>query len=417
MISSTFPYPPSRGGTEIRTFNLLRYLQQNHQVILVTQRQSGVTEDEIKELEKLVTKLIIFDFPESPEEKGFSKITGTISRLTESLIKGTPINVLHSYSQEIQNLVDEYVNTNQCDVITCEHSVNAIYIKPHYQKTVNTVLNMHSLGYAWTRDHLKVKASDNMWRDRLYLPTIYQYEKRFADQFSHIVVTTDDDYQEVIKFLPKPPKITIIPNGVDLDLFPYRDHDLGGYELIFVGAMDSSHNIDAALFFANEILPQLQVKYPKTTFNIVGTKPSKEILSLQERKGINVTGKVPSMVEYLHKCTVCVIPLRTGFGIKNKTLEAMAAGIPVVGSDRALEGLLVDGEKIPLRALRANTVDEYINNISKLFEDSQLRQQLAKNGRDLMESEYTWSKIGENYEKVCLNHNRLGINIDKLRRI
>jgi glycosyltransferase involved in cell wall biosynthesis len=41
------------------------------------------------------------------------------------------------------------------------------------------------------------------------------------------------------------------------------------------------------------------------------------------------------MAEYLHQATVCVIPMHT----KNKTLEAMAAGVPVVGSDRGLEGL------------------------------------------------------------------------------
>jgi polysaccharide biosynthesis protein PslH len=403
MISSTFPFPPNRGGTEIRTFNLLRYLQENHQVTLVTQRQSQVTEDQIKELEKFVTKLIIFDAPESPQEIGFKKVINTVLRLTQSLIKATPIYVLHSYSIDIQNLVDEYVETNQCDVITCEHSVNAIYIKPSYRKSVKTVLNMHSLGYAWTRDHLKVKASDNMWRDRFYLPFIYLYEQRFSQQFSDIVVTTQEDQQEVIKFLPNPPKISIVPNGVDLNLFPYRSQDPGGYNLIFVGAMDGTHNIDAGLFFVNQVLPELQKKYPKTTFNIIGARPSKEILALKGRPGINVTGKVPSIVEYLHQSTVSVIPLRTGYGIKNKTLEPMAAGIPVVGSDRALEGLQVDGDNVPLRALRANTIDEYIQAISNLFDNPNLRQELSQNARYLMETEYNWPSVGEHYQQVLLN--------------
>ncbi len=69
------------------------------------------------------------------------------------------------------------------------------------------------------------------------------------------------------------------------------------------------------------------------------------------------------MVEYIHQSTICVVPLRTGFGIKNKTLEAMAAGVPVVGSDRGLEGLAID---VPLRALRANQPTEYISAISQL---------------------------------------------------
>jgi glycosyltransferase involved in cell wall biosynthesis len=89
-----------------------------------------------------------------------------------------------------------------------------------------------------------------------------------------------------------------------------------------------------------------------------------------------------------------VIPLRTGFGMKFKTLESMAAGTPVVASDRGLEGMAVEE---PLRALRANTVDEYIKAISRLFEDQDLRQTLSRNGRDYIEQNYTWEILGEQY--------------------
>ncbi|MGA0199712.1 MAG: hypothetical protein ACO3NK_11425, partial [Prochlorotrichaceae cyanobacterium] len=38
MISTTFPYPPTLGGTEVRTYNLLCYLKQHgHEIDLVTQ--------------------------------------------------------------------------------------------------------------------------------------------------------------------------------------------------------------------------------------------------------------------------------------------------------------------------------------------------------------------------------------------
>jgi polysaccharide biosynthesis protein PslH len=124
-----------------------------------------------------------------------------------------------------------------------------------------------------------------------------------------------------------------------------------------------------------------------------------DVLELGYHPGVIITGKVDSMVEYLHRATVCVVPMRTGFGIKNKTLEAMAAGIPVVGSDRGLEGLAVDGEH-SLRALRANQVDEYIAAVSRLFESPQLRQQLSKGARSLIEAEYTWEQAGQRYEAV-----------------
>jgi glycosyltransferase involved in cell wall biosynthesis len=78
----------------------------------------------------------------------------------------------------------------------------------------------------------------------------------------------------------------------------------------------------------------------------------------------------------------------------------MAAGVPVVGSDRGLEGLAVDGDNTPLRALRANQVSEYVSAISQLFEDPNLRSQLSQNARTLIEADYTWERAGQLYEQA-----------------
>ncbi|QLE58548.1 glycosyltransferase family 4 protein [Nostoc sp. TCL26-01] len=405
MLSSTFPYPPSRGGTEIRTFNLLKYLQQNHDVTLVTQYNKGVSDDEVAELRNYVGELVIFPLP--PEPQSGNMVTGLLaktSRFIESVVKATPPNVLHRYSPQIQAFVDGCVAGKKYDVITCEHSVNEIYIRPEFRNTVNTVIDVHSSVYGWMRDHLEMGAAQNALRDRLYLSLVLKrYEQRYCSKFSQIVVTTQDDRQEFLKLRPDI-EIKVIPNGVDLNLFPCRSQDPGGHSLIFVGAMDASHNIDAARFFALDVFPELQKRYPDATFSIVGARPTAEVLNLHQIPGVIVTGKVPSMVDYLHQSTVCVVPLRTGFGIKNKTLEAMAAGVPVVASDRGLEGLAVDGDNISLTALRANQPAEYITAISQLFEDGEMRSQLSHNGRQLVEAEFTWDMAGKRYEQVCLGN-------------
>ncbi len=396
MLSSTFPYPPSRGGTEIRTFNLLKYLHQHHDVTLVTQQHSGVSDEDVAELRRWVQELIVFPLPPEPAQNG--GLLAKAGRFAESVIKATPPNVLHRYAPEIQALVDRYVQEKKCDVITCEHSVNEIYVRPEFRHSVNTVVDVHSSVYGWIRDHLNMGASPNALRDRLYLSLVLaRYEKRYCAKFANIVVTTPEDRQEFRQLRPDI-EISVIPNGVDLELFPYRTHDPNGYQLIFVGAMDASHNIDAAKFFAREVFPLLLKSYPQATFNIVGAKPTPEVLQLQS-PGVVVTGRVASMVEYLHQSTICVVPLRTGFGIKNKTLEAMAAGVPIVGSDRGLEGLAID---VPKRALRANQPTEYITAISQLWEHPELRTELSCNARVLVETEYTWESAGKRYEQVCL---------------
>jgi glycosyltransferase involved in cell wall biosynthesis len=402
MLSSTFPYPPSRGGTEVRTFNLLKYLSQRHSITLATQRHQAVSDAEVAALRIWVKNLVIFPLAkENQAQTGLKALLGKVNRVVTAFSQGTPPNVLHRYSPEMQVYVDACVQNRTCDVITCEHSVNEIYVRPEFQALVPTVVDIHSSVYGWTRNHLEMGASAHALRDRLYLSLLYRYEKRYAAKFDRIVVTTEDDGQELQHFNPQVP-IRVIPNGVDLELFPYRAADPGGHQLVFVGAMDASHNIDAARFFAVEVMPQLQQHYPEATFSIVGARPAPEVVALGDRPGIIVTGQVASMVEYLHQATVCVVPLRTGFGIKNKTLEAMAAGVPVVGSDRGLEGLAVDGAEVPLRALRANRVEEYVAAMGKLFEQPQLRSQLSQNGRSLVETDYTWEQAGQRYEQVLL---------------
>ncbi|GAB1543574.1 glycosyltransferase [Scytonema sp. NUACC21] len=399
MLSSTFPYPPTRGGTQVRTYNLLKYLGQHHTITLVTQREPDVTDAEVEELRDCVAHLVLFNRPTDSGTSG--GILKKAHRFATFLYQGTPPSVLNRYSPEMRNWVENFAQAGKCDVITCEHSVNEIYVRPYFQNQIKTVVNVHSSVYGTCRNQLETGISENKFRDKLYLPLLRRYEQRYCSKFSAIVVTTEEDRVQMQEFNSKS-EIAVIPNGVDLDSFPNRTIDPGGYRLIFIGAMDNLANIDAVCFFSNEVLPEIQKIYPDTTFDIVGSRPAPEVLALQEKRGITVTGRVPSMVEYLHKATVCVVPMRTGFGIKNKTLEAMAAGVPVVASDRGLEGLVVDEVGVPLRALRANLPVEYINAICQLFEDPQLRGDLSNNGRQLVEMEFTWDSAGKRYEQALM---------------
>lgn len=397
MICATFPYPPSRGGTQGRTFNLLKKITENHQITLITLRSEDVTEAEIEQLKNHVTDLVIF--PRPTEEK--TGILEKIKRFGQFFIEGTPPNVRYLYVPEIQQWIDQAVANKKFDIITCEHSVNEIYIRPQWKQQIKTVIDIHSSVYKTCLNQLETGTSDSEFRDRLYLPLLRRYEQRTISKFSHVVVTTDEDEQQMREFEPQA-NITLIANGVDLETFPYRSHDPGGHDLIFVGGLDYFVNIDGAVFFSQKVLPLLQEKYPDTTLTLVGSKPSPEVQELAKLPGITVTGRVPSVVEYLHQATVAIIPLRTGFGMKFKTLEAMAAGVPVVASDRGLEGMETDGKNGPLRALRANTIDEYITAISRLFEDKQLREQLSKNGRQFIEENYTWEYLGSQYNQLLL---------------
>lgn len=404
MLSVTFPYPPSRGGTEVRTFNLLKALQQaQHQVTLMTLRHASVTDEEVTELKDWVETLQIFP---TPEESYSRSPVAKVRRFGQFLLEGTPPSTRFRQTAEIQHWVDTQARSGKFDAITCEHSANEVFVSAVVQAQIpRRIVDIHSSVYGTVKQQLATGTAENPLRERLNLALLKRYESRYCRKFTDLVVTTPDDATQIQHLCPSRP-VHVVTNGVDLATFTDRPQDPGGHDLIFVGAMDTPPNIDAAIFFSEQVWPRVRERYPDAQFYIVGTRPVQSVQDLQALPGVVVTGKVPSMTDYLHKSTVCVVPLRSGYGIKNKTLEAMAAGIPVVASDRGLEGLTVDGEGSPRRALRANTVAEYVTAISELFEKLELRAALSSAARTMIEAEYTWQQAGQTYSQILASSPR-----------
>lgn len=397
MLSSSFPCPSVYGGTPLRTFHLMKYLSDRHKVTLVTQRSENITDADLKNMQKWVQDLVVFPKMETPKtQKGlFNKA----KRWQSYIQQGTPSEVLSQYSPAMQTWINEAVKSTSFDVVTSEDSINEIYVRSEWQDKMRTVVNIHSSVYGEWKLQLSNQFSENDLRDSLKLPWLRRYEERYCSKFSVVVATTTEDRKQLKAINPEK-KISVIPNGVDLSLFPKRSSDPGGEKLVFVGVLNNPANVDAVRFFSLEVFPELRLRYPNLTLQLVGANPVPEVLELAEIKGITVIANVPSVLDYLHGATIYVSPLRMSSGIQNKTLQAMAAGVPIVASDRGLSGISVDGADVPLRAMRANTKEEYIYAIGRLLIEPKLREKLSGNARSLIEKEYTWERAGALYEKA-----------------
>ena len=403
ILCSTFPYPPTKGRKQLRTFHLLEYLNPLHQVTLVTRRSSEIADEEVEALEKQVSELIIFDLDLDSSSSG---IIDRAKRLGIFIQQKTPPEVLKSYCPEMAKWIEEAIAQEQFDILTCEDNSDEIYIDRQWHKQLRVVLNLHFSEYGKYKQQLAMGDSENELKDQINLGLRKRYEQNYLDKFSSIVTVTSKDKQIVKKLEPEV-EVTVIPNGVDLKKFTRRVTNQGGQRIVFVGNMNQAMNIDAARFLALEVFPAIRDRYPEAVLELVGAKPTPEVLELNELSGVVVTGKVTNVVEYLHWATVCVIPIRRGYGLRNRTLEAMASGVPVVASDRALAEFKVDGSTVPLRAMRANSLEEYIYAIGRLFSEPKLREKLSENARSLVESEYTWDKIGQKYERILIKTDRI----------
>jgi len=126
---------------------------------------------------------------------------------------------------------------------------------------------------------------------------------------------------------------------------------------------------------------------PDVRFLIVGRNPNRRVQQLQEIERVEVTGFVPDVRPWFREASVAVAPLTIAAGVQNKILEAMAAGLPVVATARAAQGLRP--EVMDLVEI-AGTAEEFAQRVVHLLRNPQLAQTNGLNGRHRVATSYDW---------------------------
>lgn len=217
---------------------------------------------------------------------------------------------------------------------------------------------------------------------------LYRYERKLLTLFAKAFVVSKRDWTH----LGRHPKLKVIPNGVDLQHLDYAWRPTPSETLVFLGRMDYPPNVDAALFFAREVLPKIRSRRPGVRFSIVGANPHPKVKALAWEEGVEVTGFVPDIRPHLAQAAVFVAPLRWASGMQNKVLEAMAVGVPVVTTPKVLAGF--EGMEPGRHLMVADTSEGLAEAVLNLLGDSQGALLLSQEARKLVETHYDWDRIG-----------------------
>ncbi len=189
----------------------------------------------------------------------------------------------------------------------------------------------------------------------------------------------------------------VIPFGIDLHHHEFRRAGQSG-RIVFTGNLSWPPNVDAARRFARVILPRVRARHPRAEFVVAGADPAPGVRALAALPGVLVTAAVPDLRPSIWGAAIAVSPLRAGFGTKNRVLEAMALGTPVVASPRSLSGLaeVVAGQHV----LAAASDDAMAEAVLTLLGDPALADRLAHEARALVEAAYGWPAIIRRYEAL-----------------
>jgi GT2 family glycosyltransferase len=138
--------------------------------------------------------------------------------------------------------------------------------------------------------------------------------------------------------------------------------------IFFIGGFRHPPNIDAIVWFANEIWPLIRARLPGVPMYVIGSNAIERVRAL-EGNGIEVVGHVPDLAPYLDGCRVSVAPLRFGAGVKGKITSAQASGVPVVATTLATEGMhLEHGRDV----LVADSPQAFADAVVRLYTDAAL---------------------------------------------
>jgi len=217
MISAVLPLPHSQNPIRTRTFNLIKHLSHRHDVTLVAQHHEMTSDRYMETLREWLQALVIFSHHQAMPSRG---LVNRARRVGQLLKEGTPKSVLSYYSPEMQQWIDNKIAEREFDVVTCEGSMNETYIRREWQSQIRTIVNIHGSLYGTSHKYLERSISGKKGvKEQLNVAILRRYEKQYCSKFSVLVTTTHED-KGYIQQLETEKPIKIIPNGVNLKLFP-----------------------------------------------------------------------------------------------------------------------------------------------------------------------------------------------------
>ena len=209
-----------------------------------------------------------------------------------------------------------------------------------------------------------------------------------------IIIQNPVDQSPVQDAVGNKTPISLIPNGVDINLFPYRPRkEIAGK--INVGSILRLEHKKGA----DRLLNCLQTSSIDIHWHIVGsgTYAPKFAEYAQQNQNATYTPEIThqNIPSFLKTIDILVNPSRAE-GLSNITLEAMASGIPVISSDIPNNRVFWDHAVL----LDFDSPANVINAIRELKLDSEKRKCLSKEGRYLIEHKYNLQVISRQYQDL-----------------
>ncbi len=394
FLTPDLPYPPHQGAA-IRTFNLITNLAPRHEVHLLSFVQGGDSAPRLEELSRYCSSVSAVPAPHR----------STWRRAMSVFLSSSPDMALRLPSKRFSHELRNRLSREQFDVVQVEAIEMAQYglavkemVRGHAPLVVFDDINAEYL--------LQKRAFENdlqqpgRWLGALYSfiqwRKLQGYESRVCRQLDKTVVVSKADASALQRLLPDL-QCRVVPNGVDTRFFHPWDGGESETTLVFTGKMDFRPNVDAMLWFVQDVLPLVREQVPQVLLKIAGGHPHPRLDVLHEIPNVELTGYVDDVRPYIGEAAVYVVPLRVGGGTRLKVLEAMSMAKAIVSTSLGCEGIQAGHDR---ELLIADDPASFSEAVVSLIRDREHRVSLGLAARELAESQHDWTRIAPLLERV-----------------
>ena len=390
FLCHCLPYPPEAGATS-RTFNILKELQKEFDISLVafsrSNHQRGIQEREnsCRALEQLVSQ-VYAAVPVASEHSMLRRIWDHV----RSLATSRPYTFYEYWRREFQTQLRTAISRRKPDLIHIDSLDLHRWVRDLPQ--VPITCTHHDIDSELLR---RRAAKEKSFVVRSYIDyqarLIEQVEREFCPKFNGNLVMSTVDAMKLETVAPGTHTI-IVPNGVDTHYFsPTTDPSPVPGRVIFVGPTVTFANRDAVEYLLRNIWPRIHARDRSAGMHLIGRCSDSDQIRYSSNPGVSSLGQVSDIRPHLAQACCCVVPIRIGGGTRMKILDAWAMGKPVVSTSIGCEGLdAVEEENILIR----DTPEGFAEAVLALLSDPELRAELGRGGRKMVEEKYSWTVIG-----------------------
>jgi len=379
---------PVHSGGDIRSYHIARYLASRHQLAFFSYYDGARDSEYERQMAEHLPGA--FCVPTGRPESKLARGVDYLKRLPS----GAPYAVSRFQSAGVQKALRTWFAEKRFDVAVCDFLDAAVNFPA--ELNLPCVLFQHNVESEIWRRH--AGTAGNPAKRMVYgleFKRILAYEKAAMQRFHHVIAVSEHDRTLMTKWV-EPSRVTVVPTGVDLSQYQpeFSDREVEPL-VIFVGAMDWEPNIDAVEFFCKEVWPSIRAQVPRVKFRIVGRNPDRRVQNLAD-SSIEITGRVPAVIDHLRQAAVVIVPLRIGGGTRLKIYEAMAAGKAIVSTAVGAEGLDVHHEQ---DILLAEDPKSFAEAVDTFLQDKDARRRYERAAAELA-ARYDWKAVGAKFEEV-----------------